>query len=311
MDILYISLRTTFPLLLIMTIGFIGKKKGVIDDVAVTNINSLVYWILLPILLFCNIYQPNLYTIMNLKLFVYIIGMTLVVILGAFILAPTLVSNVKQRGIVIQGAFRGNIIYFGIPVVTELLGAEYAGLVSVMMIAIVPIYNIVSVLALEKYAKGEANLKEVLSQIIKNPLIITSLLAMMAILLNLHLPEILMDPLRDVSKASTPVALILLGAAIEMKKSLKEIRLALIIMCLKLVIIPIIAIVLAMVLGFTTVELVVIFAIFVSPTAIASYSLAKEMNSEYDLAAQIVFLTTCGSVLTIFTGSLLIQYYLM
>ncbi|MDM8534645.1 AEC family transporter [Clostridiaceae bacterium HSG29] len=309
MDIIYVALKTTFPLLFIMSIGYIAKVLKVFKKQEVSSINKLVYWVLLPILLFCNVYQPELYTLKNTRLLLFSIAATTVVIICAFIIVPFVIKDRSKVGVVIQGLLRGNILYFGVPVISSLLGETYVGLISIVIVGLVPIYNIVSVIALEKYSSKKVKLKTTVIKIAKNPLIISAVLGMSAVFLKIEMPILIMDSLKTVARATTAIALILLGAAIELSFTKENLKIVVFTAFTKLVIIPIIVLIIAPLIGLTKFEIITVFAVFAAPTAVASYSLAREMNADYDLAGQIVFLSTISSVITIFFGTVLLQWF--
>lgn len=308
MDVFYVALKTTFPLLFTMSIGFVAKHLGIFGKDEVSAINKLVYWILLPILLFCSVYQPALYTLQNTKLLLFSIVATGCVIVGSFVLVPLLVKDNRRAGVVIQSLVRGNVLYFGIPVIATLLGDSKVGLISIVIVAIVPIYNIVSVVALSKYTEARSDLKAVLRKLFKNPLIISALLGMALIVFRVTLPDLILQPLVKVSKATTPIALILLGAAIELNFTKESLRMIISTVSIKLLFIPLVVVGAAILVGFNSDEIITIFAVFAAPTAVASYSLAREMKADYDLAGQLVFLSTILSVITIFVGTVILQW---
>jgi predicted permease len=307
MEILYIALKTTFPLLFIMSVGYIAKSVGFIGKNEITGINKLVYWILLPALLFKSVYQPALYQLSNIRLLSFAVIATACVMGLSIFLTPKILKDQKKIGVIIQGLIRGNVLYFGIPVISTLLGEEALGLISIVIVALVPMYNIVSVIVLEKYAGEASDLKGLLVKLFKNPLIISALIGMGLILLKIDLPALIMTPIISITKATTPTALILLGAAIELNFSKEDLKQVLGVTLIKLVVIPLLVIAAAILVGLNSEEIVTVFAVFAAPTAVASYSLAREMGADYDLSGQIVFMTTICSVVTIFIGTVLLQ----
>lgn len=308
MEILYVALKTTFPLLFTMAIGYVAKTRGILGKSEVSAINKLVYWILLPILLFNSVYQPDLYTLQNIKVLLFSVVATGLVITMSFLLVPIYIKDNAKIGVVIQALIRGNVLYFGIPVISTLLGDSKIGLVSIVLVALVPIYNIFGVIALDKHASADSDLKSLVKQLARNPLIIAVILGILGVTFGVKLPELIMHPLINVSKAATPTALILLGAAVELTFTKESFQIVFSTVTLKLVIIPLIVVAIAIMLDFSSDEVVTIFAIFAAPTAVASYSLAREMNGDYDLAGQIVFLSTVGSVISIFIGTVILQW---
>ncbi len=63
---------------------------------------------------------------------------------------------------------------------------------------------------------------------------------------------------------------------------------------------PLIALFFAIILGYRSVELAVVIAAFASPTAVSSMTMAQEMESDYELAGQIVMFGTVLSIFTVF-----------
>lgn len=302
------SIKNDVPLLFIMSVGYIAKYVGLLGKNELSGINKLVYWILLPALLFKSVYQPDLYKVGHISLLLFTVIVTGLIIGVSILLTPKYFKDQKKIGVIIQGLIRGNTLYFGIPVVSTLLGEEALGLISIVIVVLVPVYNIVSVIILEKYTGESSELKGLLVKLFKNPLIISALIGMGLILLKIDLPELLMTPIISITKATTPTALILLGGAIELNFSKEDLKQVLSVTLIKLVVIPMLVIACAIIVGLSKAEIVTVFAVFAAPTAVASYSLAREMGANDDLAGQIVFMTTIFSVATIFIGTILLQW---
>jgi len=106
---------------------------------------------------------------------------------------------------------------------------------------------------------------------------------------------------------STPLALISLGSGIDLQILKSKVRLSLIASLIKTVVCPIIFVIPAILLGFRDAALVVIFVLFAAPTAVSSYIMAKNMKSDYELAGQIVVLTTTICPATVFIGSFILK----
>jgi predicted permease len=68
----------------------------------------------------------------------------------------------------------------------------------------------------------------------------------------------------------------------------------------RLIIIPVVILFICINLGFRNIELSVMISLFATPTALASYIMAKNMGNDWELSGQIVVLTTLLSCITIF-----------
>jgi predicted permease len=74
-----------------------------------------------------------------------------------------------------------------------------------------------------------------------------------------------------------------------------------------LIIIPGIVVVLSILLGFSSTETVILFVTFGVPTAVASYSMARQLDADYELASQIVVYTSSFAILTVFLWTIVLQ----
>ena len=104
----------------------------------------------------------------------------------------------------------------------------------------------------------------------------------------------------DVSKIATPLSLILLGASFKfdnIKKYLKQTTIAVV---GKTILTPCIILPICIMFGYRGVELSTLMIIFAAPTAISSFTMAQQMDSDSDLAGQIVVFTSAFCVVTVF-----------
>ena len=144
--------------------------------------------------------------------FTIAVGSLLLLFAVLCIVVPRVVREPKQRGVIIQGLFRSNYVIFGVSLVTNVFGAEEAAAASILSAVLVPMYNVLAVIALTVFTGGgKVSLKKTLKSIATNPLIIAALLGVFASIIKLRFPAFLETSLRDVSRLATPLALIVLG----------------------------------------------------------------------------------------------------
>ena len=79
-----------------------------------------------------------------------------------------------KRGVMLQGMFRSNFVLFGIPISTTLYGDTAAGLASILIAVIIPLYNALAVVALEMFNGKKPSFFKILFGILTNPLILAS-----------------------------------------------------------------------------------------------------------------------------------------
>lgn len=300
MENLILSFTVVFPLFANMILGYGLKSIHLLDEGTTKNMNTVVFKVFLPLLLFNNIYKTNLNGIFNGK----ILGFAALSIIALFIilciLIPIIEKDNKKRGVMIQGIFRSNFVIFGLPVATALFGDGQVCIIALLIAVVVPLFNFLSVIALEIFRGGKIDIKNVFKGIITNPLIIASAIGLTFLFLNIKLPGVLEKSVEDISKIATPLSLILLGATFEFKAIKANLKQTIISVVGRLVILPSIMLPLSAFLGFRNVELVGLMLIFGAPTAVSSFTMAEKMDGDAELASQIVVFTSAFCILTVF-----------
>lgn len=301
MDDLLFSLRTIFPLLVIMAVGFGARRAGWMDDHSVRRANACVFRIFLPILLFLNLMDMELQTDVDIKTLLYALAATLLCFGLAFWLAPRLVKERRDQGVMIQGVCRSNYAIFGIPLVTMMYPGGDTAIAVLMVAVVVPVFNVMATIALTLYGdERPSSPLKLLRGIVLNPLIVGTALGFIAWRLGLSLPPLLDTPLRQLSRVATPLALFLLGASLDFGKARANRRLILASVLGKLVVVPLVFLSLAVALGIRNVSLAALIAVFASPVSVSSFPMAQQIGGNEDLAgAQVVF-STAFSVITVF-----------
>ena len=166
-----------------------------------------------------------------------------------------------------------------------------------MMIAvIIPIYNILAVVALETFRGGKILILPILKGIITTPMIMGAIAATIFLILGVHIPAPVLKPIGQISSATTPVALIILGASFKFNSVHEHFKQLVTCISARLVI-----------LGFRDIEFVTLLAIFGSPCAVVSFAMAQQMGGDSDLAGNCVVFTSALSCFTIFCWLLLFK----
>ena len=300
MENLILSLNVVLPLFLMIVLGYVLKMIRVYDEHTISGMNQLVFKVFLPLLLFINIYQTDVAGVFNLKLMlIAVIG-----VLGSFLVTWFIIHLIEKDhrkcGVLIQGIFRSNFVIFGIPVTTSLFGAEATGVASLLVAVVVPLFNMLSVIILEIYRGHQTNMKKILRGIIANPLIIGSLTGLVFLLLGIKIPLVLEKTIGDLSKVTTPLALVILGASFTFSSVRGQMKGILIGVVGRLVITPSICLLVAIIVGVRGIGLAVLMSLFGSPTAVSSFSMAKQMDGDSQLAGHLVVFGSMFSVITMF-----------
>lgn len=306
------SVNAVLPIVLIVVVGYILKRIHILDGGTARVMNKVVFKLLLPCMLFLNVYSIEGFEGMDLGYVWY----SLIAILAVFFISmPIIMMATKdgaQRGSLMQAAFRSNNALIGVALATSLFGAEGGRVATVVCAFAIPLFNILAVVCLSVFAGGKFNLKKILLGIAKNPLIISIALGFVAlgvraIFVNFGINFRLTDltpvykVMTDLKNCATPVALIMLGADFELSAvpALKwQIVLGTV---LRIIVVPGAVISIAYLIGgFGGAHFASFVALFASPVAVSTVPMAQEMGGDTKLAGQLVVWSTLFSAFTIF-----------
>ena len=300
MENLLLSFHVVMPLCLIMALGYGIRQLGWIDDKSVRTINNLAFRVFIPILIFYNVYNTRLDGDFQWEVFVFAVVGVLALFGILFLIIPRIEPENAKRGVLIQGIGRSNFVLFGLSVAEALYGAGNSGVTALLVAVVVPMFNVLSVVALEVYGTDATHPKKIIKGILTNPLIIASILGILVMAVRLKLPSFVETTVSDLSKIATPLALFVLGASFSFSKVGGNLRQLLIGVTGKLVINPLIFLTAGVLCGFRDIELASLMVIFAAPTAVNSFTMAQQMGGDADLAGQLVVFTSVFAVITMF-----------
>ena len=305
MNGLLVCLNAIVPVFFIIAVGYLAKRCGVIREYEVSRMNAVAFRVFMLAMCFYNVYNSDLSSAVRPRLMLFaVIGVALMY--GVSWLYGTLfVKSRPSRGVVIQGLYRSNYLILGLPIAAGLAGETDLGAVALLGAVVVPMFNVLAVVTLEIYAGEKPKIGKLLLDIAKNPLIVGSVLGLVFLLLGIRLPQMLEIGVRDLAKVASPLMLFLLGAFFRFDGVGKGGRHLLVVCLGRLVVFPAIALSLGGLLGFRGVEFVALLALFASPTAVASFTMAQQMGGDAELAGNIVVMTSLLCSLSFFCWSLL------
>ena len=306
-DNLLLCLSALIPLLLVVAIGYAAKRAGLIREQDVPKANKWAFSVFMPLMCFYNIYSSDLSSALRPELMLFTACAILAVYALSYLYARRTVKERESRAVVIQGLFRSNYVILGLPLAAGLSADGDIAVAAVLGAVVVPIFNALAVITLEAHRGRRPDAKKLLLGILRNPLILGSLAGILFLAAGIRLPEFLEKPVRDLGKAASPIMLFLLGAFFNFR-SLGGSRRYLTAVCLgRLLIIPALALGCAAALGFRGIEMISLMAVFASPTAVASFTMAEQMDADAPLAGGIVVSTSFLSAFTLFGWSFLLK----
>ena len=302
MENIILSFNVIAPLFFLMVIGYaIANYTDLADKDLLKKANSLVFKVFLPCMLFKNIYQSNIREQMQGGLCFFAAGSLLLLFALLCLVVPKVVKKENQQGVVIQGIFRSNYVIFGVAVVENMYGSANTVTAAVLSAVLVPMYNFLAVIALSFFGgKRERDFKKVLVGILKNPLIIASVLGIIASLLGFKLPKAADTTLNDLAKLATPIAFLILGGDFDFSKVRGNLKIAGGVVAVKMVILPLIFIPMVVAMEYRNSDLLAALLAYQTPVAVSSYIMAQQAGADDQLAGQLVVFSSAVSIFTLF-----------
>lgn len=294
-----LTVNIVLPIFLLMATGYACRNLGVMNDEHVSAMNRLVFRVFLPVNL-CNSLMKVTENISSPSVLAFGSIGTLITCAIAFLIIPKIEKENARRGVMIQGIFRTNYAIFGIPLSEALFPQGDGGVAALMVIATIPLFNVLAVITLETFRGGKPNFVKILKGIAKNPLIWGCLIGFVLMQIQCPLPEFMTSTIGKLASIASPLALFALGGSINLKTfgaNFKSLALSL---SARLVIVPAIALSIAYLCGFRGVEFATLMIVFGAPSAVSSYTMAAQMDGDAELAAQQVMLSTVFSAVTMF-----------
>lgn len=300
MSNLIYSINATLPIFLLIILGKVLKTTKIINDEFTKTADRYVFRIALPALLFSDLTENNVGSAFDGKYVLFCFSVTIFSIAVLWGLTEKFMKKEEQKGAFIQGSYRSSAAILGLAFINNMY--DSVGMAPLMIIGCVPLYNIFAVIILT--LKGDnggkkPNMKETFINVIKNPILLSILIALPFALLNLHFPSFVNKAIGSVANTATPLALISIGASFEGKKALKKMKPTLLASFIKLILLAGLFLPLAVFFGYRNQELMALLVMLGSPTTVSSYIMAKNTGNDGILTSSIIVLTTLLSSLTL------------
>lgn len=287
------------PVFLVVAVGYVVRRTGLVDSQFVIQLNRLVYYLALPLLLFHKIANADFSESFNPKLVTGLFLANILGCVGAYLLARLLKYPPQNYGTFAQAAFRGNLAYVGLALVFNTYGEAGLAVGGVAVGFVVPLLNFLSILALlfsQQATKVRA--KFILQQILINPLIIASFIGIIWSSVSLPIPTVVDNALDILTGMALPLALLAIGASFSLEKLRGDIVCASVASVYKLLVMPLLTAIILYMTGVHGHMLGIGILYGAAPTATAAYIFAQQMKGDAELSGAVIMLTTLMSVLT-------------
>jgi len=292
------------PVFILIILGNLLRRIGV-PELSFWHVSDkLIYWVLIPALLFHHVSQITLSSTMLATYAVVILSGLFVVITLSFITGKLFEYTPQIWTSVLQGASRHNA-FIALAIAGSLFGAEGLALGAIFMVILIPIINIIivsvmaSTLSQGKGNNSRQNIVNVLFELIKNPFILAITIGLVISFVDADRIIIIHETTGLLGSAALPIMLLNIGANIKIREISSAITPIIIANVLKLLVFPIVVFFVAKSMNLSLFETTIAVIFAAVPTAASSYSLAKQFGGETQLMTNIITIQVTLSFITI------------
>jgi predicted permease len=302
-----VVLNTLGPIALLMSLGAILRRSGFLPASFFTQTNKLLFWICLPALLFLKTNQAGtaLFAHANTSL-VVAAGMFAVIAIATLVAKLCHYPNPVATA-VIQGAFRGNLVYIGMPTIRfasrEIMPDQSDAVVDMALLtfaAMVPLYNVAAVIVLTHASGQRMSLKEratiCLTRTIRNPLVLGCLLGALTGALSLHPPIFIQRSAMELADTAFALSLLAVGARLSPRAIGRNWHPVAVSAIFKSLLSPAVGLAIGLTGLLSPPEMGGGVSLLATPTALSSYLMAEQFGADADTAAGIIALSTATTV---------------
>lgn len=294
------GIPTILAVLTVLMVGFGLSRSSLTNADFWKGASRVGYWVFFPVLLFRTI------TLMDAPAetiwpFIYILfaGLFLVTII-IWVLCRLAGVSMSAQACVLQGSFRHNG-FIALAVIQGLFGESGLVLGAIAMSVLVAPSNVMAVITMALSHPGGAKNGEnmgryILKEIIRNPLIVAIMLALIMRMFSWTIPPVLDEATAMISQSALTFMLLTVGAGLKFQSLAGRIAPLFIAASAKIIIFPVLLMSGGIMMGLPG-EAIVVLAIFGAvPTAASSFTLAQEMRGDAPLMADIIMLQTLLSI---------------
>jgi len=288
------------PVFLLILMGYAIRHYQWLDDGFWPPAEKLTYRVLFPALLIASTARADLASDQVWAIAGTLFTVTLGVALLALMLKPTLGIGDAPFTSFFQGTIRPNT-YVGMVPAFLFWGDEGVAMLSIAVLAVVPLVNLLSVTVLVIWGhdhEGARTPMKAVREVVRNPLVIACVVGFSLNALHLGLPPVIMPLLDILGRAALPIALMAVGAGLDFPDLVSNRWLAAKASTLKLLALPASAWALGTALGLEGQALHVTMLYATLPMSASSYVLAREMGGDAPLAAGMITASTLAAMLT-------------
>lgn len=290
---------TAVPILLLIGVGFLSRKIGVLKSGDERVLSAYVYYFALPALFLIDLAETRFVPETMNFIFAGIIPVFVVIAIYSLLYAVFRFSRNTFYLLTLSTIF-GSLAFFGIPFVTFAFPSEQTGRLATLAAATIGIVAIaVSITILELYRLGKSSkldgLKQVATRLARNPLIISIVAGILISTVGLEIPSSVSTFLHMTGGTTSAVAVFMLGVFLYGKKYV-NLTVAFGLSLLRIVFLPSVALATLMLFKLPSMEASVLVLMYAMPVAVSLSVLSERYDFYKETIASLTLISSLGAI---------------
>lgn len=286
-------------LLVVLLVGAGLRTIGVLDAGRTAVLNDTAYYVALPALVFVSTYDRSIGALLSPAL----LGGLLFVLFATAGFAWLVHRNrdsSARRSVAIVQSYHSNLGYLGLPLVAATFNDSVTAIASVVLgvvsLAQVPL----TVVVLSMLNGTDASIGQELRGLARNPVLLALLAGLTIGSVGASIPSLAATGLDMVGSLALPVALLCVGASLEVDVPSIDIGATAAVVALKIGLMPVLAWAVFSMLAVDSATFTATVVMLGTPTAVSTFVFASELGGDRKFASLNVFVTTLASIATMF-----------
>ncbi len=290
------------PVFALIMMGAVAKYRKLLDLPSIKGMSDFVFYAAMPSLLFLSIGSAPPLRLADLAAS-FLAGALLLFAIAALLGRWLLRQRLAGASVFALNCVFGNTVMLGIPIVDAAYGREgVANLLAVIAFHSAFLLPLATILIEADTGTGRTPLgvlRAALPGILRNPVIVTMVLALSWRITGLAMPGALQRFLGLLGSAGPPLALFCLGASLPRPAGWSDLKEVLLGGVLKLLAMPLLVGGLAHAAGVTGLAFKVVIIASAMPTGANAFMLARRFETMAEASASLVVASTAVSVVTL------------
>ncbi|MFB6141070.1 MAG: AEC family transporter [Halosimplex sp.] len=285
-------------LLALLGVGLVARRAGVLTERRTGRLNDLAFYVALPALVFSSTYDRALGELVSPALVGGVLLVFATVAALAWLLHRRRASG-GQRSVAVVQSYHSNLGFLGLPLVEATLGGAASGTAAVVLGIGILVQTPLTVGSLIAINDADAAVADEVRGVLTNPVLIALVVGLGFSTAGIGVPTAVATGLGAVSELALPVALLCVGASLQVADGSVDYGLTGSVVAMKIGLMPALAWVVFTALAVDPTAAAAVVVMLGMPSAVSTYVYASELGGDSQLASLNVFATTLASLGTV------------